>query len=419
MDYIRYEENEVQRIIGQLRRVTQDLGEERGNLQRLERDMNGLSYLRSYGSDVKRARGKLEKILNYGESTTKALQNVAGRMNDAEKNILKAFEGTDGKGAADKVMPISAFIKASIPEFVFNKIKELLESIRRRFEEEKKNRIKAGNEQQVYDGNGLYGGNQSNALENEAEYDGYRMLIKKNTGRRLSDAELRKYLEGMESEGCGYMSVTNRILKQYEGRAEDFERDFGFPMYNRRTGDLNYDMLMVDFYSSTDNWSNGKYDRYQDYDPKTDGFIWFYDYYTDTTRNGSNIDNLPERTEKYLSEHGVQSEHHTYGRNELTVDNYEEIAKKGEINIHMGQPYYIRNADGTLKKFRVKQKDGSYTIQDHSDAGHSVAVTGVETIMIDGVPTKVFKVSSWGEVYYVNPADAHGRMNFSQFEIKH
>ena len=69
----------------------------------------------------------------------------------------------------------------------------------------------------------------------------------------------------------------------------------------------------------------------------------------------------------------------------VTVDNYHEYAKKGQVII----------STRPLNLWKRKA-DGSYMLVDTRDGGHAMTVTGVTE---DGR----FIVSSWGETYYLNP----------------
>ena len=62
----------------------------------------------------------------------------------------------------------------------------------------------------------------------------------------------------------------NTIFVYYQGKEKDFEQAFGYAMYNKN-GDLNYNLLIADVYSSMDNRKNGVYNKYDDYNQDKDG----------------------------------------------------------------------------------------------------------------------------------------------------
>lgn len=341
----------------------------------------------------------------------KGLTSSIAMFNDIEKRTLGLINGvTDPSGDSTVYNGASAFI--SDWSSVFQDCRKRFEEIRQRLIEEQKRweesrkkteelrrqAIEEINRRHVFeddyeDRNILYGGEQHGAMNDRAGYDDYRDIIYENTGKRLTDEQLETYLNRMNSEGCGYMAMTNAILLRYQGRAEDFERDFGFPMY--KNGELNYNELMVDIYSTTDNHSRGifggdSYDAKED--KELDDGLFGYDLYSDSDGRGTDKTTLEYRLEMYMNEHGVEGDVKAYSRNKITVENYAEKAADGPIMISVGKPYTLRNADGTV--YRT------------SKGGHCMMITGVE----DGK----FVVSSWGDKYLIDPDDNFGFMNFHQ-----
>jgi hypothetical protein len=250
----------------------------------------------------------------------------------------------------------------------------------------------------VFDEAGAYGADQGAPKDDTADYDEFRSIIQENTGRKLNDEELKTYLEKLNSEGCGYAAMTNTILQHYEGREEEFEQTFGFPMY--KDGDLNYNTLLVDIYSSTDNHNKGwfgidKVSKYEDY-RVGEGF-WGYDSMLDNTNNsGVTLSSSEYRIQKYLSDHGVESTVTNYTNGEITVENFYEYAAQGDVQLSF-------NGD-------LKMVDANGTVWQRDDVGHRMTITGVE----DGK----FVLSSWGEKYYLDPSEVNGTMRFQVVNIQ-
>lgn len=236
----------------------------------------------------------------------------------------------------------------------------------------------------VFDGSGSYGGNQGGPVSSDkATVDELYEIIKKYYPD-MTEKELSLYLDKLNSEGCGYVALINTIFASYEGREDEFEKTFGFPMYNK-DGDFNFDKLLVDFYSSTDNhnpgWFNSdKVSKWEDYDYDDDGFFWKYDKDEDMSGNGTSQDDQKYRLEMYLKDHGVSGTVKT--DQNVTVDDFKKINEEGKyvtISYRYGNLY---NQDGTV---------GQYI-----DGGHAMVVTGVTD---DGK----YIVSSWGKRYYIDP----------------
>lgn len=237
----------------------------------------------------------------------------------------------------------------------------------------------------VFDGSGSYGGNQGGPISSDqAKVKELYEIIKKYYPD-MTEKEVLSYLDKLNSEGCGYVALINTIFASFEGREEEFEKTFGFPMYNE-DGDFNFDKLLVDFYSATDNhnpswfFNNDKISNWEDYDYDDDGMFWNYDKDKDMTGNGTSQDDQKYRLEMYLKDHGISGTVET--NQNVTVDDFEKIIEEGKyvtISYRYGNLY---NEDGTV---------GQYI-----NGGHAMVVTGVTD---DGK----FIVSSWGEKYYIDP----------------
>lgn len=236
------------------------------------------------------------------------------------------------------------------------------------------------------DNPGYYGGNQMifEGIEPNSDkwVEMYEIFRSNNPDIELTDAEFQNYLEKLTSEGCGYVAICNTIFEQYEGRADEFEATFGYPMYDTN-GNLNYAALEMDMYSQMDNRNAlGILNYFSDYDIDDDGSIFDYDYWNDNSGNGTDPFDREYYLEQFMSEHGVDVNVTPYAY--VTVNNYDNIIASGNdvvVSFHDGNLY---NMDGTFNQ----------TI----DGGHAMTVTGVTE---DGM----FIVSSWGNQYLINPSE--------------
>ncbi|MDR1687864.1 MAG: C39 family peptidase [Clostridiales bacterium] len=168
-----------------------------------------------------------------------------------------------------------------------------------------------------------------------------------------SDEEIEKYLREFNKNGCGYISMTNTIFVQYAGRPDEFERIFGFPMYQiDETGTIkyNFEYLVIDLYNSSGNIGNGT-------NPKSQKKI----------------------LENYLKSKGVKV---SVTNEKFDVKGVEEALKTGQVIIEQ-RPVILYNMDGG-KEF--------------ADAGHSIIVTGIDD-------NGNLIVSSWGKRYIIKPED--------------
>lgn len=208
---------------------------------------------------------------------------------------------------------------------------------------------------------GQYGGRQAGPSQNADQM----VDIVRKYHPNWSREKINQYLSTLNSEGCGYVALTNTIYLIYSGREEEFERTFGFPMRDEN-GNLNYNALITDFYTSKDN-------------PFT---------------SGTNRWSQEKMWESYCRDHGIKVDVKDINVNAQT---YKEIAKNGQIivGVHPVNLY-------------KRRADGSYYQVDDRDAGHAMTITGVTD---DGR----FIVSSWGETYYLDSdLSGYSRCEFQQ-----
>lgn len=238
-------------------------------------------------------------------------------------------------------------------------------------------------ENAVYDKEGKYGGDQTHPAqveENSEEGIKLRQIIQKYYPH-YDEKQMNTFLSKLRSEGCGYVVVINTIFEYFLGREEEFERTFGMPMYDAK-GELNYDMLLTDFYAATDNHicKGGRDCIDYEEDRGDDERGADYDYTLDTTGEGTNFARRNYRIHLYLKDKGfgfaITNNKH------VTLDNVRELSQKGRIVI-------------SLNNGNVQNKGGSVYSYCNS---HAMVITGVTR---DGR----YIVSTWGLKKYVDPSE--------------
>ena len=231
---------------------------------------------------------------------------------------------------------------------------------------------------------GQYGGNQG-APQNasQAEKDKmYEIFKKNNPDIDLSTEQRTALFQRLNSEGCGYVAICNTIFEQYYLREDEFERTFGYPMYDS-SGNLNYNLLLMDLYSRMDNkkkimfWEIDA--KYHDYDEKEDGDWWTYSVLDDSEGTGTTNLEREYYAEQFLKEHGIDANVDINVK--VTPDNYESYVDSGKQVLIAFRYGYMYTEDGRRCEI---------------NGGHSMTVTGVTS---DGR----YIVSSWGEKYYIDP----------------
>ncbi|MDR2380519.1 MAG: hypothetical protein LBE08_04990 [Bifidobacteriaceae bacterium] len=235
---------------------------------------------------------------------------------------------------------------------------------------------------------GRYGGDQSAAKDRYLAGDQTLAEIIRRYHPELTDNEVEVLLIRMGHEGCGYMALVNTLAQQYADRPEEFERIFGFPLYDAN-GDFNFDYMITDLYAAEDNrkghqflwWKWTTTDARQDYSASDDAPWWDYNINEDTTGRGTNPDTREDRFERYLRDRGVSVDVRANGT-PTTVKDYQRLATSGDVVIRVSS-IRMTDADGALYE---------------ATGGHAMTVTGVND---DGH----LIVSSWGKVYTVDPSD--------------
>ena len=66
----------------------------------------------------------------------------------------------------------------------------------------------------------------------------------------FTDDQIDKLLEGIEQNGCGYTAFANEIVTRCYFRLEEFEREFGFPLFREENGRQvpNFELLISDIF---------------------------------------------------------------------------------------------------------------------------------------------------------------------------
>lgn len=312
------------------------------------------------------------KILDKNNTTVKQLKSIFSKVRDDDVLYANKFQN---EVKDELIKPIKTYI-CELTEIVnptnglfnANIINQKLLELTKILSENLK---KLTSPSYATDDGVHFGGNQGSAYDRWTNGDKsqFRSIIKKYYPD-LSDAQISNLLNEMNHEGCNFMALVNTVFAQYVGREDEFERIFGFPMYDEN-GYPNWDYLMIDFYCES-GWYDGKTTGLS---KKTSEEVW----------------------EKYMGSKGV----HTDVVNiNVTVDNFYEISQNGEIIIGIS-PLRLRNEHGKL----VDKRDG----------GHAMVITDIVIIN----EKKMYKVSSWGDDYYIDPDDFDDSMRIEYQQVRY
>ena len=283
----------------------------------------------------------------------------------------------------------------------------------------------------VYDDKGTYGGDQGDGIYNEFDNEDLYNFVRQHEGyENYTDEEIAELLKELNGEGCGYVGGANSIFSQYEGRPEEFEEKFGFPMFDEN-GDYNFTKLVVDYYLTTD-------DKY--YLNENTGFsalriekIKYYKDHPEEFKEKFGIDILDDEGETSSEARELIDEYIRNNCGDVYTNPYEDnenggttsltsrnrlthyLAEKG-VELSYESEYYDEDEKIDLNKvnnhltegkevmigtynFTLYNEDGSKYSEKPVEGGHYMSVTGVTE---DGR----LVVSSWGKKYYLDPNES-------------
>lgn len=279
-----------------------------------------------------------------------------------------------------------------------------------------------------FDKRGSYGGDQGHlrwkkgfnilgerCFEDEAVF----AYVRSHQGyEHYTDQQIADLLDAMNEEGCGYIAAVNNIYLEFESRPEEFERLFGFPMYDEK-GRENYDYLFLDMYLETDdkyylNEPNGLEalvnDTLEKYKNHRDVFQSLYGHYpqdgqqaaplvvqkiidqyqgADVAKmetDGLSIYGLDNRLQHYMAQKGITMQGQMVEDRMLSTENVQEYIRQGKsVNLTVYDDFTLYNEYGIPVNF---------------SENHWMTITGT-TEQGDYI------VSSWGKQYYIKPEKLH------------
>lgn len=338
---------------------------------------------------LSKSKNNVAHMSDAAKSLSLSLKNVCALYVGVEKNTDSSqINDTSGSSGESSVTSFSAFFSS------------MWEWIKNFFKDDKKVPIYEV-DSIVFDDDGSYGGDQGaakNLKKNSEERKEIEEIVKRNMADCdiPDDMDFSKYLKKMNNEGCGYVALANSVFVYYQGREQDFENAFGYSMYNKK-GDLNYNLLIADIYSSMDNRSGGKYDKYADYNSAIDGDKENYDPWNDASGRGSDPDNYQEYLDSFMFDKGVNSKVTFLGTDTMNADELKDHTTNREsvlLGFFDGNIYYENG--------KVAQ---------YIDGGHGMIVTGITE---DGK----YIVSSWGEKYIIDPKEGNCRLYTVKYSDK-
>ena len=244
----------------------------------------------------------------------------------------------------------------------------------------------------------------------------------------MDDAKLfyRSYFDQIGAVGCGYAAATDYVFRLFEGREQEFQKTFGFPMYYLKEDlpDYNYELFMLKFFNY--------YNIEKANDPELAKEFLLKDYYMKKLSTlKKKLNDYKAEGRKHFREWSAEEyfkwkEHETELLN--AVDKYSEKVKKVRNNVSFHLP--LDKKFGYFKEFleqygiiintsvKAYAKDfniddivasGGTTLHQIDEDGNIIAEVDIAShyfYVTDITDDGKIIVSSWGNMYIFDNKDA-------------
>ena len=386
LERIRPSISELEAYTSELKGIAGDVEGIRGNIRfKILSRASISSVLRNISAQISRDEESMRAMYD-------GLEKIASRYSNTERSILNDLEGKEADGGA-------AYFEDACAAY---------DGEKKTFDNDSEN--------------GGYGANQNDMTGKTGipflgtrlfeDKELYAFIRRYPRYQNYSEAEITALIDQISEEGCGYVALVNNLFAHFEGREEEFEHIFGFPMYNE-DGEANYNYLLLDIYANTDDQyyldeSTGEsfnqaflHDVISDYEGHESEYrekygcdslnrealeiIWAESQKQGTvTIENSGVDTptLENRFNHYMKQKGISC-NTKIETDVLQTDTISQYLEKGEyVNIN-------------TSNFKLYDENGKPT---GPIEGHWMMITDVTE---DGQ----YIVSSWGERYYLNPSE--------------
>ncbi len=243
--------------------------------------------------------------------------------------------------------------------------------------------------------NGQYGGAQQDFTINIDKLANDKFIkesIKTYFGS--DDAQtVRTILESIECCGCNFVAVVTAILKEYEGREEDFYNTFGYEMYTvdeNGNVDFNYERLIVEEFC---------YFRSHSFDYESDG-VW--DSYGASSAWG--VKNITTGINDSGARVCFEHLRDKYNLDmEYTTINEERLLSREEIETYLNEGKSVVICTNSYNVYNTGYvKEGSLPyFSEMGYGGHAMTITGFDEY-------GNMLVSTWGNEFTISVQNPEG-----------
>ena len=283
-----------------------------------------------------------------------------------------------------------------------------------------------------FDDEGKYGGNQSGPdkglnlfgwviWKDDDLYD----FVRKHPGyENYTDSQIHKLLSDLENGGCSYVAAVNAIFNSFKGREDEFEKTFGFPMC-AENGDLNYDLLIVDYFLETndkvffdspnglDAYATTKVNYYKEHEDEyealygeslydSDGKLsknWYTNCFNEAVAlynsgatyaeidiDGATTTSVINKMDHYCQEHGLSMTTYNITGDQMSNEDIQYAIDHGYTVVFAAENFELQYKNGFKYNFGI------------DIGGHEMTITGIDD---EGR----YIVSTWGEKLYLDLED--------------
>ena len=259
--------------------------------------------------------------------------------------------------------------------------------------------------------NNQYGGNQcvfSNNFEELLNNPEIMRILKENfPDATMEDYEL--YLKKVSNCGCGYVALINGLFEKYEGREEQFYKDFGISMYTIDVNgnvDYNYEPLVLEYFTYV-------YHNYYGWSIEK-----IYGNIAELSGNDAAITN-EKSTGAFGSIPETENQFDDYLKNKYGVDinvavidcnsDYDSIIEKYHDLVKSFPDATIIIGAGGYDLYDINEDGSRGNISSEEGGGHAMTIIGIENGEII--------ISSWGKKYILDISDLSGDKVYVRYDV--
>lgn len=232
----------------------------------------------------------------------------------------------------------------------------------------------------------------------------------------------KKYFELIADSGCGYVAACNYVFHMFEGREDEFEEYFGYPMYTvNKKGyvDFNYEVFILKFFNFSILKKRGLHHEVWNTMAKDinkfrlDNFLNSDEYLRKKPNNYFELTEKEQEEWDRVEQEGNQKFHELFNNWLNSSNSYYNFGIS--IDANFGYLYVFLAEHGIVIDSKVVYETKEYVVDDiiASDSfdlyNEEETLSDVDShyIYVTEVDNKTITVSSWGRKYVFDNSNAN------------